>query len=255
MRAEMGGLTFKAEVYTHESSINIAATNPTVCLDAEGEKDAVFIFNANSTLTTCANSEIVLLNDARKEVLGTALTMGADSTLVGNVLEETFIVTATSNELVGGGGENTLRISSAQWSYTGFSPVDGPVYVIICYLVPKISTAYIFNYLAINTPYTFYARLSLVDDHGARSFRRGATTRATNAGVKEDDIDWLCRWNDTARWFADVLRSTYSHFVRQGHGALARRWHRHSGRLPSRSFLTSRSDDPRNQCWRQGGRH
>jgi hypothetical protein len=35
----------------------------------------------------------------------------------------------------------------------------------------------------------------LEDYHLARSFRRGATTRATNAGVKEDDIDWLCRWN------------------------------------------------------------
>ncbi len=35
----------------------------------------------------------------------------------------------------------------------------------------------------------------LVDYHLARSFRRGATTRATNAGVTEDDIDWLCRWN------------------------------------------------------------
>jgi hypothetical protein len=35
----------------------------------------------------------------------------------------------------------------------------------------------------------------LEDYHLARSFRRGAMTRATNAGVKEDDIDWLCRWN------------------------------------------------------------
>jgi hypothetical protein len=35
----------------------------------------------------------------------------------------------------------------------------------------------------------------LEDYHLARSFRRGATTRATNAGVKQDDIDWLCRWN------------------------------------------------------------
>jgi hypothetical protein len=35
----------------------------------------------------------------------------------------------------------------------------------------------------------------LEDYHLARSFRRGATTRATNAGVKKDDIDWLCRWN------------------------------------------------------------
>jgi hypothetical protein len=36
---------------------------------------------------------------------------------------------------------------------------------------------------------------SFVDYHLARSFRRGAGTRATNAGVTEDDIDWLCRWN------------------------------------------------------------
>jgi hypothetical protein len=45
----------------------------------------------------------------------------------------------------------------------------------------------------------------LEDYHLARSFRRGATTRATNAGVKEDDIDWLCRWNDTARWYANGI--------------------------------------------------
>jgi hypothetical protein len=35
----------------------------------------------------------------------------------------------------------------------------------------------------------------LEDYHPARSFRRGATTRATNANVKEDGSDWLCRWN------------------------------------------------------------
>jgi hypothetical protein len=105
MLAEMGGLTFKAGVYTHESSINIAATNPTVYLDAEGEKDAVFIFNTGSTLTTCADSEIVLKNGARKEnvfwVLGTALTMGADSVLVGNVLAGTAITMGTNAKISG----------------------------------------------------------------------------------------------------------------------------------------------------------
>jgi hypothetical protein len=64
--------------------------SPQVYLDAGGDEDAVFIFNVGSTLTTCANSEIVLLNGAKKEnvlwILGTALTMGADSTLVGTVL-------------------------------------------------------------------------------------------------------------------------------------------------------------------------
>jgi hypothetical protein len=45
---------------------------------------------------------------------------------------QTFIFTATSNELVGGGGVNTLRISS-QNNFIGFSPVAGPVYAIITY--------------------------------------------------------------------------------------------------------------------------
>ena len=36
---------------------------------------------------------------------------------------------------------------------------------------------------------------ALEDYHLSRSFRRGATTRATNDGVKVDDIDWLRRWN------------------------------------------------------------
>lgn len=35
----------------------------------------------------------------------------------------------------------------------------------------------------------------LSDFHLARSFRRGATTRATNAGVSGTDIDWINRWN------------------------------------------------------------
>jgi hypothetical protein len=35
----------------------------------------------------------------------------------------------------------------------------------------------------------------LEDYHLARSSVEERLTRATNAGVKEDDIDWLCRWN------------------------------------------------------------
>jgi hypothetical protein len=47
-----------------------------------------------------------------------------------------------------------------------------------------------------DTAHLFADGINILEDyHLARSFRRGATTRATNAGVKEDDIDWLCRWN------------------------------------------------------------
>jgi hypothetical protein len=37
--------------------------------------------------------------------------------------------------------------------------------------------------------------LDVMDTYGlARSFRRGATTQATNMGVRPSDIDWANRW-------------------------------------------------------------
>jgi hypothetical protein len=43
-----------------------------------------------------------------------------------------------------------------------------------------------------DTAHLFADGIDILEDyHLARLFRRGATTRATNAGVKEDDIDWL----------------------------------------------------------------
>jgi hypothetical protein len=105
MVAEMGGVVFTPGVHTHEESINIASANPTVYLDGEGDPDSVFIFVAGSTLTTCAQSEIVLVNSARPEnvywVLGTAVTMGADSILVGNVLAGSAITIGTNGKIIG----------------------------------------------------------------------------------------------------------------------------------------------------------
>jgi hypothetical protein len=105
MVAEMGGMTFGPGIHRHGSAINIASANPTVTLDAEGDSDAVFIFVAGSTLTTCAGSEILLLNEAKAEnifwVLGSALTMGADSTLVGTVLAGSAVTIGTNGIVVG----------------------------------------------------------------------------------------------------------------------------------------------------------
>jgi hypothetical protein len=105
MLAEMGGLTFTPGVYTHESAINIAATSPQVVLDAEGDPNAQFIFNVGSALTTSANSEIVLRNGAKAEnvywFLGTQLTMGADSIMVGNVLTGAAVTIGSNGKIVG----------------------------------------------------------------------------------------------------------------------------------------------------------
>jgi hypothetical protein len=105
MHAEMGGETFLPGIYSYGEGINIALTNPMVVLDAEGDADAVFIFHAGTTLTTCAGSHIELLNGAKVEnvfwVLGTALTMGANSILVGTVLAGSAITIGTNGEIVG----------------------------------------------------------------------------------------------------------------------------------------------------------
>jgi hypothetical protein len=80
MNADMGGLTFGPGLHTHGSSINIALANPTVYLYTD-DPNAVFIFNAGSTLTTCAGSQIVLPGDAKEEnvfwILGTALSISS----------------------------------------------------------------------------------------------------------------------------------------------------------------------------------
>jgi uncharacterized surface protein with fasciclin (FAS1) repeats len=104
MLAEMGGVTFTPGVYT-QGSANIALANPYVYLDAEDNPNAVFIFNVGSTLTTCANSIIVLERGAKAEnvfwVLDTSLTMGADSILVGNVLAGAAITIGTRGKILG----------------------------------------------------------------------------------------------------------------------------------------------------------
>jgi hypothetical protein len=108
MLAEMRGLTFTSGVYVHGSAINVAlstGSSTKVYLDAEGVPNAQFVFNIGTTLTTSANSEVVLLNGARADnvfwVLGTALTLGADSILVGNVLAGSAITMGTNAKIFG----------------------------------------------------------------------------------------------------------------------------------------------------------
>jgi hypothetical protein len=48
------------------------------------------------------------------------------------------------------------------------------------------------------------------DFHITRSFRRGATTRAGNAGVSKEDIKWINRWNIGAEQGTSEMRVLYS---------------------------------------------
>lgn len=59
---DLGGMTLTTGVFNSPSSLAITGT---LTLDAQGDPNAVFIFQAGSTLITAPNSHVVLINGAR----------------------------------------------------------------------------------------------------------------------------------------------------------------------------------------------
>jgi hypothetical protein len=95
---EMGGKTFTPGTYRAGSTI--AITTP-VTLDGEGS----YLFQAGTTLDTAANTYFILKNGAKAEniiwAIGSAVTLGADSTLEGSILAGTAITFGTKTEVRG----------------------------------------------------------------------------------------------------------------------------------------------------------
>ncbi|GAA4229780.1 hypothetical protein FHR32_000060 [Streptosporangium album] len=99
---ELGGTTITSGVYN--STNGIFGITGTLTLDAEGEPDAVFIFQA-TTLSTANVSNINLLNGAQADnvfwqVSGSA-TLGTYSTFRGNVLALTSMTVSAGTALYG----------------------------------------------------------------------------------------------------------------------------------------------------------
>ena len=100
--ADLGGETLTPGVYTSATSIGITGT---LTLDAAGDPNAVFIFQAGSTLTTASDSEIRLINDAQPcrifWQVGSSATLGTDSKFVGHILAMESITATTDVEVEG----------------------------------------------------------------------------------------------------------------------------------------------------------
>ena len=83
---ELGGLTLTPGIY-HSGTLGL--TN-VLTLDTQGDPNAVFIFQADSTLITAAASSVVVLGGSTAcnvfWKVGSSATFGADTTFVGNVL-------------------------------------------------------------------------------------------------------------------------------------------------------------------------
>jgi uncharacterized repeat protein (TIGR01451 family) len=100
---ELGGTTETPGVYN--SAAGTFGITGTLTLDAQGDPNAVFIFQAASTLITAAASNVTLTNGAQASnvfwVVGSSATLGTSSTLQGNVLALTSITVTTGTTIHG----------------------------------------------------------------------------------------------------------------------------------------------------------
>lgn len=100
--AELGGQTLTAGVYTASSSTQL--TGP-LTLDAQGDPDAVFIFQIGSALTTASNSSVVLLNDAQSchvfWQVGSSAALGTNTSFVGTIMALTSVTADTGATVEG----------------------------------------------------------------------------------------------------------------------------------------------------------
>ena len=92
----IGGLTFTEGVYNAPAAVGLTGT---VTLDAQGDPNAVFIFQIGSALTTASGSTVDLINGANPcnvfWQIGSSATLGTGSTFAGNILALTSITVTT----------------------------------------------------------------------------------------------------------------------------------------------------------------
>lgn len=99
---DLGGLTLTSGVYNDPSSFGIAGT---LTLDGQNNPDAVWIFQAGSTLSTGANSAVVLINGAQASnifwQIGSSATLGANTQFAGTMLAFTSITLGSGTTVNG----------------------------------------------------------------------------------------------------------------------------------------------------------
>lgn len=102
--SELNGAVIHAGVYN--SADGEFHNSGTVTLDAQGDPNAVFIFNAASTFTTAANSVMVLANSAQAcnvywRIGSSTGTLGTNSIVKGNLLADQSITDAGGSIIEG----------------------------------------------------------------------------------------------------------------------------------------------------------
>jgi len=103
----LGGLTLAPGLYTNSTSVMISGAGPgnNVTLDAQGDANAVFIFQMGSTLTTGPGSQVILSGGAKAAnvywQVGSSATLDTTSIFKGTLLAQTSITLKTGAMLEG----------------------------------------------------------------------------------------------------------------------------------------------------------
>src|SRR5205814_979915 len=99
----LGGRTLTPGLYTSTSSLEISSGDLT--LDAQGDANAVFIFQMASTLTTTVGSQVILSGGAKAAnvfwQVGSSATLGTGSVFKGNILALASITVTTGAAVEG----------------------------------------------------------------------------------------------------------------------------------------------------------
>lgn len=92
------GPSYPPGLYNTASGLDLGVDG-VITLDAKGNSNAVWIFQAGTSLTTGAGSQVVLAGGARADnvfwAIGTAATLGVSSIFKGNVVANTAAITAS----------------------------------------------------------------------------------------------------------------------------------------------------------------
>jgi hypothetical protein len=100
---DLGGQTLRPGLYTSTSSLAIAAGDLT--LDAQGDVNAVFIFQMGSTLTTTAGRQVILTGGAKAAnvvwLVGSSATLGTGSVFRGTILAQASVTVMTGTVIEG----------------------------------------------------------------------------------------------------------------------------------------------------------
>jgi len=139
--------TLAPGVYTSASSLGLTGT---LILDGGGDPDAVFIFQAGSTLTTASSSKIELINGAQAAnvfwQIGSSATLGTSSKFVGTIVAQASVTSTTAVEVDGrlvaltgavtmDGGKVTIPVT-VPGVPTGVSAVAGNTNAVVSWTAP-----------------------------------------------------------------------------------------------------------------------